>query len=588
MHADPTLFRQTLLDSVTDATLEELTLRFARPDYPDAHLSGVGEDGGIDVLSDLEPQPARGWQCKNHKKIKWDDCRESLRRAMSDVHPPPHYTFVFPRPLTGRQRDWWRKEFLPQQRALYPQLETLDFWDDLATRLDRHPELFNQLSGGALSTSYETVATMMAQTGVNPLASVADLVGDAPALARRAVETGRSDPRYRFENRQREAHAEDRTIPDGRVRFGFDAPIGRPREFTATIRSDDAVEEKAARPRDNVELGPVTVWFSDTEAGRTYREQVRGELAAGRSVDLRGDPDIGLDARPLPDRFASIADPDGILRSGEIHIGLSEPFKLRITLEDESGTSPTAELPLYRIPSDPEFSVSYGGAFHGAIVFLDIDPDAARPDGQSGQWTDTSIGVYLDISGVPATELITGLGLVQAFGRATRLDLECEGLLPDDKMDFDASDRGTDQQTEAMLKDITFIAAALAQLTVLDGRPRYLSSLVTAYDAAIAETVLELLLYGEIRQQLPAGYQYSIPEDVETDDPKELMRGVRRALGELSGEPTVVVELRIEGAAEATLLNLDGKSTLEVTPRDGGAEVVMSLVGAAAAEPSTV
>jgi hypothetical protein len=32
--------------------------------------------------------------------------------------------------------------------------------------------------------------------------------------------------------------------------------------------------------------------------------------------------------------------------------------------------------------------------------------------------------------------------------------------------------------------------------------------------------VLELLLYGEIRQQLPLAYRYSIPDDVETDDPQ--------------------------------------------------------------------
>ncbi|MGH2941418.1 MAG: hypothetical protein ACRDLN_01390 [Solirubrobacteraceae bacterium] len=81
MHADPACRRQSLLDSLTDDGLEELTLRFAHPEYPRAHRASLGQDDGVDVLSDFEMPPARAWQCKNHKPIKWDDCRESLRMA---------------------------------------------------------------------------------------------------------------------------------------------------------------------------------------------------------------------------------------------------------------------------------------------------------------------------------------------------------------------------------------------------------------------------------------------------------------------------------------------------------------------------
>ena len=107
MRVDPVRYRQTLLDSVTDDGLEELTLRLARDEHPAAHRAGKGKDGGIDVLSDFDLPPARAWQCKNHKSVDWDDCRDSLRQAMSDEHPPRRYTFVFPRPLTGPQREFW-------------------------------------------------------------------------------------------------------------------------------------------------------------------------------------------------------------------------------------------------------------------------------------------------------------------------------------------------------------------------------------------------------------------------------------------------------------------------------------------------
>jgi hypothetical protein len=577
MHTDPVRYRQFLLEALTDDGLEELTLRIVRPDYPHAHRAGKGRDGGIDVLSDFELPPARAWQCKNHKTIDWDDCRDSLRTAMNDEHPPPHYTFVFPRPLSGPQRDFWRKTFLPEQRELYPGLGTLDFCDNVAERLDDHPELIDKLSNGALASSYRDVATAASRTGVNPLASIPDLIGDAPELARRAVETGRTDPRYRYENRQREARADDRTIPEGRVRFGFEAPIGRPREFTATIRTGEAVQEKAAEPREEVPLDQVTLWFSGTSAGAAHRQHVRDELAAGRPVNLIGDANVGLDAHPLPDRFAQLADSDGILRSGDIHVGLSDPLTLEVWMETKEGDTPTAAIALYRIPSEPGSSTSYGGTFRGALVFIDINPDAERPDGEAGKWADTSIAVGIDADGVPATELVTGLGFALAFGRADRLHLSCDGVLPTDGMHLDITDHGLDGETAKILEHAVIVTTTLAQLTSLDGRPRSTGS---EHDVAIAELVLDLLHHHEIRDPLTAPYRYSIPDDVLGDDPAKLMRGVRLPLGTLAGQPTVIAELRIDGDADGRLIEMDGKTIFVATPREGArAEIVMALVG---------
>jgi hypothetical protein len=585
MHVDSAKYRQTLLDSLSDDGLEELTLRLARDDYPKAHRSGKGKDGGIDVFSDLELQSERGWQAKNHKSIDWDDCRNSLRQAMSDEHPPPHYTFVFPRPLTGPQRDFWRKKFLPEQRDLYPDLETLDFWDDLAERLDDHPEIVDQLNEGALAAGYLAVTATAARTGVNPLASAADLIGDAQELAHRAVETGRTDPHYSYENRQREARAEDRTTPEGQVRFGFEAVGGKPREFTVTLRRGDAVEEKAAGQREEAALEHVTVWFADSEAGAAHRHRIRTELAGGREVDLECDGDLGVDAQPFPDRFRDMPDEDGVLRSGTAHLGLSVPLTLRVTIDTGAGPK-LAEMPLYRIPSDPGYRVSYGGRFRGALVFLDLNPDAPRPDGEPGRWSDTTIAVGMDPTGVPATEFMSGLGFIQAFGQATELYLECQGLLPDGGMLIEVLDQGVNAQAEQLLEETTILTAALFELTQLDGRERYLPPALTEHDLWLAQIVYGLLHEDELREPLERVYLYSIPEDVADNDPDELMRGVQRPLGELAGQPTVVAQVRIEGTAKAERVEINGGPALAATPGDGGAEVVMTLVGPVAEAPT--
>jgi hypothetical protein len=221
----------------------------------------------------------------------------------------------------------------------------------------------NILGEGAFASGYRSVAELIAQTGVNPLASITDLVGDAPELARRAVEAGRADPRYRYENRQREARKDDLTIPDDRIRIGFEALPGKPREFTATLRAGQEVQEKAAGPRENVDLGPVTMWFADTAESAAARQLIRSELAAGRPVDVVCNEHVGLDAGPVPDRFRDMFDRDGILHRGEAHLGLSEPVQLRVSMRTDAGATPEAEIALYRIPSSPGHSISYGGSF---------------------------------------------------------------------------------------------------------------------------------------------------------------------------------------------------------------------------------
>ncbi len=215
----------------------------------------------------------------------------------------------------------------------------------------------------------------------------------------------------------------------------------------------------------------------------------------------------------------------------------------------------------------------------GALVFLDINPNAPRPDGQPGRWSDTSIAIGLNASGVPATEFVMGLGFALSFGRADRLYLKCPGLLPSDGLTLDIRDHGVDAKSVQILEHAVLVTTTLAQLTALDGRERYLSPSGTRRDIAVAELVLALLREGEVRQRLERPYRYALAPDAAGKDPDELTRGVERALGELAGEPTVVAELRIEGAANARLLEVDGTTVLEALARGQDAEVVMALVG---------
>ena len=156
-----------------DDGLEELTLRLVRKEYPDAKLTGSGRDGGIDVVSDFSRPPARGWQSKTSSsgKASWTKCRASLKAAMEGAFPPAHYTYVFSHRLSEEQRQFWLDEFHPEQTAKYPDLEVLDYWDDLASRVEAFSEILDWLTDGALGAYVRHTFELATAGGVNPLAN---------------------------------------------------------------------------------------------------------------------------------------------------------------------------------------------------------------------------------------------------------------------------------------------------------------------------------------------------------------------------------------------------------------------------------
>lgn len=577
MSVDPGRLRQAFLDGLTDEGLEELTFRLVRPAFPQAYRTGTGADGGADVVSDPGNPPEMVWQCKNGDP-DWTDCRGSLKSAMK-TFGSANYTFVFPRPLKKGQLTFWRQKFVPEQLALYPTLKKLELMDNLSDLIDGKPELLNRLTQGAFGSAYSDVAAAVSRTGVNPLASIADLIGDAPELARRAVEQGRTDPRYRYEKRQREARPEDRTLKEGRIRFGFDARLEQQRSFTATIRSGDAVQEESAELREGPQLENVVFVFAETEDGAARREEVRAELAAGRPVDLICDEHVGISAGPLPDRFEMLADADGIMRRGTAHLELSEPLTLKIELELKTGETRSDVLSLYLVPPDTGFKFGYGGSLHGALVYLDINPDADDDDPDAGPWVETAFAVGIDTS-TPPSELLNGLKFIAALGVSRAIRLECDGVFPDGGFDLDITESGLDPANSEILKHAWVVASVLAALTELDGRERWLGSGVHEYDLAIAGLVGSLLGSGELRQPLTEPYPYRVGSEFADRDPQDLLRGIQRPLAPLCGQPTVVAQMRFEGDVDGRLAEIDDVLVFEATPRTGGrAEVVVTLIG---------
>lgn len=107
--------------SLDDEGLEDLTLRLVLPDWPKAHRTYRGPDGGVDVFSDYGLPPQRAWQCKNYADgaVDWGKCRRSLKTAMGEDNPPLHYTFVFPRALKKADHDYCSWLGLPTSSATH-------------------------------------------------------------------------------------------------------------------------------------------------------------------------------------------------------------------------------------------------------------------------------------------------------------------------------------------------------------------------------------------------------------------------------------------------------------------------------------
>jgi hypothetical protein len=575
-----------LCSSLHDEGLEELTLRLVIKDYPDAHRTGRGKDGGVDVFSDFGNPPARGWQAKNYPdRTRWDKCRESLKAVMSGEDAPPHYTFVFPKRLSEAQHKFWRDTFLPEQLKLYPSLEVLDYWDDLATRLEGRPDLVDLLDDGALSAYFRDVMAQTAATGVNPLASAPDLAEGAEGVAGFAGEIGRDDPRFSYGIFGREAGVGDEELPEGRALFTIEhgSRRGLPR-YAVTIRQGTSVTGTEAKPRTEDDVDPPAIWFAEDPEGEAVRERVRASLAKGRPIVVDCGPSVALEPRDVPDRFRSQTDSAGLLKRGRLDIGLSEPLPLSVTLDAGGGRhAKQAEvIPLYRVPANPGASESWAGGVGGCIVAFDLRPYGG-PDLEGAEDGDVAVelimSVSISIDGERPAQAIAGLGFARALGAADGVLLDCPGLLPADGIDVGGLPAPNEGATEVWEAGVD-IATALGLLNRRDGVDRRIPSGLTERDRAIARQVQALLMGDGVRARMGGEFEVGLPPGTDpAGDRSSLLRTVR-PMPDLSGQPTNLdVEQIVVGAEALEAVEREGKPpALRCRPIDGEAEIVMRAV----------
>jgi hypothetical protein len=104
---------------------EELTFLLAHREN-DKVVRLRAPDGGLDTLLPSTDRPGkadRGWQAKHFpKEIRWDQCEESLDRAVQ-VWEPKHITFTFPHDLTSREHKNFQKHLVGRHKGV-----TVDYW----------------------------------------------------------------------------------------------------------------------------------------------------------------------------------------------------------------------------------------------------------------------------------------------------------------------------------------------------------------------------------------------------------------------------------------------------------------------------
>lgn len=515
--------------AVADEGLEELILRLVEDDYPEAYLTGPGQDAGVDVLSDLGDPPERGWQAKNHfdTSIDWDKCRKSLASAMAGPKPP-HYTFVFPRKLKKGELKHWLEEFRPAELARYKALLKLDFEDDLALQLKDHPEIVDEMSGGALSEYMAPLIEAMTKTGANPLtprpqpkpaaAAAPDL---GAAMAEKAREFGRRDGRFAYGVGGREASKADAEIPDRVARFQMSHRRGELPSYSLAMREGGSVVEISAQPRDGVEIEAPEIWFAPNEEGMQARMEARNSLAKGRPIELSGKA-VGVKPAELPEHFAERLDADGILRNGAVGLGLSEVVPLQVTL-DVDGKELRQIFALYRVPPLREGSIAYGGAVGGCAIFLDVDPlegDNLDPDMRADE---LNLSLTLAVAGETGAEAIRGLGFARAFTQAGRLRFDAPELLPEEGLEIDRDDGSV--ENEETWEAAAVVAAALDVLEKRDGKRRVMPDSVSLRDRMAAQMAFQVLNDGGIEAKTKGEFELPVPvAAVEGKGPTELLK----------------------------------------------------------------
>lgn len=580
----PQRHREQLVRGLDEDGLEELALRLARKEYPDAHRTRRGRDGGIDVLSDFGRPPARAWQSKTSTRgdADWEACRTSIRAAMAGEQRPRHYTFVFNHALPAGQRDFWRDSLLPELRAAHPELETIDYWDDLDRRVEDHPELIAWLTDGAFGSYVRRTLEQTDAAGVNPIANAVDISEGLESVAEHARTVGGSDPRFAYGETGREADAGDADLGDRVAHFTMTAgQRDALPTFRLIVRDGDLVQELTARPRANVDVLPPEPWFADTDEGVRARAVARASLAKGRPVVLSG-PHVGIGGGDVPDRFADWMNPERPPGRGELELGLSEPLELTLTLSPPGMGEVHEYVAMYRVPPEPGAEQAYAGAVGGAVLAIDVVPGQPPPGqhvAEGGRWVNCSFTVTLAVQDESSRMALRGLGFAQAFGSVDHLHFDCPGLLPPGGYDVHGRQPIGDEEAETWHVAAT-LGLALDALSRLDGIDRFMPEAVGPQDLARAQMVLHLIQGAPVAVAADGEFPVPLPPTASADDDPAKWVQFRAELPPLAGQPTGLrVDQHVEGATPLRIEQTDRGSLALICRADdeSGAAVVMQL-----------
>jgi hypothetical protein len=503
---DPDRYLEAILmAAITSEGLEMLTERLVRDEFPEAYRTGPGQDAGVDVLSDRSGQPERAWQAKNyfHTDVDWDKCRKSLASAMKGPKPR-HYTFVFPRKLKKGELKYWRETFHPSELAKYVDLEKLDFDDDLPQRIKKHPDLIDEMSGGAVSEYALKIVGGITRGEASPPKPAGAVRPEE--LSRLASEAGNTDEHFAYEVSGREVGAGDVELPDRMTRFTMSYRPSDLPTYSLALREGDSVSELRAQPRPGVELEPPEAWFANTSKGREARMLARLSLAKGSPIELSGN-DVGVKMAQAPEQFRGRMSQEGVARAGTLNLGLSEPIAMVVTLMAEGQPLPQV-LSMYRVPPLAEDDIAYGGALGGVTVFLDLSPVAGAGGSGETSWA-VDLSLNLSVAGETGREALRGIGFAQAFGKAERLRFECPGLLPERGLEIGSSEGEVSNQE--ILEAAAIIAAALALLEKRDDTGREMPVDVSLRDRLAAQMTYQVLSEGKIEVETEGEFDLFFP-----------------------------------------------------------------------------
>jgi hypothetical protein len=407
------------------------------------------------------------------------------------------------------------------------------------------------------------------------VATASDHVDDAAKAAERARAIGKSDPYFAYGEAGREASAADSHLRAGRPRFTMDRSRddALPR-YTMAVRRGDEVHEFTAAPREGVEVRPARLVFAEHDDGRALRDCVRRQLAKGRPITLK-DPHVHLDPGDVPDRFRYLVGEDGLLRDGELVLGLSEPLTFVVTMTVGTITL-REEVALYRIPECPGDRTAWGGSVGGTILLIDLRP-APADGGETGDRVEIVFSVVAGFDGETPDQALRGLGFVRAFAVADSTHFDCDGLLNPEGLTIDGAGEPDPESFETLMAT-GLIAQALADLELRDRRGRTMPASVDRRDAAVAKIVLDLFREGVSRDDVAdAEFEVPLPADAQlSDDPSQWMTYVR-ALPDIATRPTLRVRIAVEGATPLRITDAATGQRVLVCRNDGAASVVMSF-----------